>query len=676
MISLETISFNFFNVIITILFIFLLFIYFKKIKGFKYAGYILFSLRMLVLFLLLLLLFNPNFNIISNSKYRPKISFFIDNSQSMNLSIDKKKAIEHLDSFVNFFNNGIRFDYFLLGDSIRQVDNYNNITFKDELTNIDASLRYMNRLDSDGFILISDGIQNSGNENLILPDNRLIHSIGVGKKDISFNDLLIENVEISKVNNESIEFDIKINNNSNNDYNGLYIEISNDLGKKIIDKVNLEKGNYIDNRIISVPLEYLSSNNFFIIESIPEEDNINNNIYRFDIEKNILLKDNILLISGFLSNNSKKIKQIFLDNKNTTITHFYKTAGSLWNQEFDLNYQNYNTIIFDQFPVSKDDLVIYNEITNNEDLNFIFFIGPNIYEYNDIYYSLIEEFDYDLNISKKKIVNSFLNKNLANSLYPIRKLIEVFPNHDSYLEVYNNNNNLSSALSYSNNNVMIDYFNNIMFVFIPDLMNLSNLVKNLENVDVLSDIVDYYYNIFINGNSLELFSNKYVYDLREESKVYYNNKLDRKIDNIFLSIFNNENNLIGEYPYNNIIDDNLYVFDLNIINEGDYSAQLNVELSNGIIMESNILNLKFIISSSEYKNSSLNDILLKNIAYNSNGKYYKIDNIDSLIQFYDKESYFKLNKFRFNVFYFHSFWFIIIFALIVEWIIRRNKGLL
>jgi len=71
--------------------------------------------------------------------------------------------------------------------------------------------------------------------------------------------------------------------------------------------------------------------------------------------------------------------------------------------------------------------------------------------------------------------------------------------------------------------------------------------------------------------------------------------------------------------------------------------RLNVELSNGIIMESNILNLKFIISSSEYKNSSLNDILLKNIAYNSNGKYYKIDNMDSLIQFYDKESYFKLS---------------------------------
>ena len=115
---------------------------------------------------------------------------------------------------------------------------------------------------------------------------------------------------------------------------------------------------------------------------------------------------------------------------------------------------------------------------------------------------------------------------------------------------------------------------------------------------------------------------------------------------------------------------------LNIINEGDYSAQLNVELSNGIIMESNVLNLKFIISSSEYKNSSLNDILLKNIAYNSNGKYYKIDNMDSLIQFYDRESYFKLNKFRFNMFYFHSFWFLIIFALIVEWIIRRNKGLL
>ena len=181
MISLETISFNLFNIVITILFVFLLFIYFKKIKGYKYLGHILFSLRMLVLFFLLLLLFNPNFNIISKSKYRPKISFFIDNSQSMNLSIDKKKAIEHIDIFINFFNNSIRFDYFLLGDSIRKVNDYNNITFKDELTNIDASLRYMNRLDSDGFILISDGIQNSGNENLILPDNRLIHSIGVGK---------------------------------------------------------------------------------------------------------------------------------------------------------------------------------------------------------------------------------------------------------------------------------------------------------------------------------------------------------------------------------------------------------------------------------------------------------------------------------------------------------------
>ena len=72
----------------------------------------------------------------------------------------------------------------------------------------------------------------------------------------------------------------------------------------------------------------------------------------------------------------------------------------------------------------------------------------------------------------------------------------------------------------------------------------------------------------------------------------------------------------------------------------------------------------------------LNEELLRMISFNSKGEYYKFDELFKYIMKINESQLitFKLDKIK--IFNFQAFWFIVLLLLILEWFIRKNKGLL
>ena len=68
--------------------------------------------------------------------------------------------------------------------------------------------------------------------------------------------------------------------------------------------------------------------------------------------------------------------------------------------------------------------------------------------------------------------------------------------------------------------------------------------------------------------------------------------------------------------------------------------------------------------------------MLKKIAYDNNGIYKHLNDLDQFINSYSITDKNKIIKNRFNVFSFDKFWLVLIFALLLEWFLRNNKGLL
>ena len=78
----------------------------------------------------------------------------------------------------------------------------------------------------------------------------------------------------------------------------------------------------------------------------------------------------------------------------------------------------------------------------------------------------------------------------------------------------------------------------------------------------------------------------------------------------------------------------------------------------------------------EMNNIGLNRKVLENISLNSKGKYFDLEELPTYISSIDINSSSVLKVKRVNLFNFQLFWFIIILLLIIEWMIRKNRGLL
>ena len=167
-------------------------------------------------------------------RFEKQISFLIDNSKSID---NWKDIVDIKNSISNFENNNlsnIKFDYYLFGDSLRKIENLSSINYSDNTTNYYSLFSQINKINSDEFILLSDGIQTSGfyyNKNW--NNNKIINTWGIGEK-ISAQDIAIKDVVIDTAYKDSLFITLKVNSILNASR-----EINIYLKNKIIEKKNI-----------------------------------------------------------------------------------------------------------------------------------------------------------------------------------------------------------------------------------------------------------------------------------------------------------------------------------------------------------------------------------------------------------------------------------------------------
>ena len=135
---------------------------------------------------------------------------------------------------------------------------------------------------------------------------------------------------------------------------------------------------------INLSKDLLSKENEVFLDFYKDEININNNSINLTINNVDVFQYNGLLLSGSLSNNSKKIKNNIL-NKLTDykFDHIYRINKNKWNIiPSNIDFNDYDIIVLDNYPFYNDDFILLNKISNLNYKDYIYFLGPVNQNYN------------------------------------------------------------------------------------------------------------------------------------------------------------------------------------------------------------------------------------------------------------------------------------------------------
>ena len=670
MVNLESFFFKPFYLAIILIFFVLLYFYYIKLSSLdKKYKFSLFFLRFLSILILLVFLFNPVF--VTNTKdSKFNLTFLIDNSKSMENWHDSKSLVNKIEKFSENFNDAVNFDYYLFGDSLRNIYDLSFLNYSDNNSNFYSLFSNINKINSDEYILITDGIHTSGfkYDESFVKDNK-INVWGLGSPE-SLEDISIINCKLDSLIDDKFLINIKIESDLLNKipFSLFLLNKANNLN---IYNDELDSGEFIQNFKFKVDKDKFFKNNIIILESDISDINKNNNFYNLSIDDEMINDKKFLMLSGALSFNTKSIKKIVFNN-NIKCEHYFKLSDNKWNKNIEnIVFSDYDLVIFDNFPITDFDISFLN--SNNELLTekIIYFMGDisneNILSIN----KFLKDYNYSVSIKPELQVNEIDNKFTSENL---STLLNKIPKSTANIAVTKLDKTINyNNIEYLNNNLLLELSSNELFIFIPDLSKLSNQVNSLEKKDIYKDVIKYYINKLINKNDIDIYSTKNTYDLNEDCIIYFDHSSNVK--DFKLIVENLKDNQKTIYTKSKLID-GIHKLKLDFESTGTYKISLDVTLENGLLLNSNDLFIDIILNSYETINKDFDENLLKKIAYDNNGIYKHLNDLDQFINSYSITDKNKIIKNRFNVFSFDKFWLVLIFALLLEWFLRKNKGLL
>ena len=655
--------------IISLIFIYLSKKYIVNLKDqTKYFKYSLIFLRFSSIFLLLIILYNPIFKINHEYIKNKKIVFFIDNSKSISSS-KSNNLINDLNQNDKILNQrGIDTEYYIFGDSLKKINNISEITFNDKNTDFNDIVNNISKIDANQYILISDGMHNDGMVSKYSKILNPIYCFGIDYSPVSYEDLKIDSLHIISNKKDSLHIKCQFSIRVNQDYENIKINLSNKNYSNLnISNINIVEGRNVLYHEIVISKDYLTDYNIIEIEKIDNELNFLNNFSSLKLDNDQFKQYNAALFSGRLSNNTKFIKEVLNNNNNIIFEHFFRKKDL-----DDFINENYDIIIFDSFPISDEQIQFINS-KKISSLKFLYFHGP--IRDDDFFISnrYLSDFGYKISSSVKNLDNLYLeytnNDNFVNNI-----IDQIVPISSNFLV---NSNRKSSIINSKNNSVLIDQINDSVFIFIPDLKTVSNDSKRFYGKDNLSHLIDYYINKAINDDIIKLYTNETDFNINNNVELYLKIE-DNYYENylVDLFIYNKNDDIIYKLDNFDLINDKTYRYSIKLDEEQRYSAKAFLRLNDKDFIESNKIEFNILAIDEELLNIGLNEDLLRKISFDSEGNYFSIEDLsDHINQINDsKLNTFKTNKIK--LFNFQSFWFIIILLLIIEWIIRKNKGLL
>ena len=141
-------------------------------------------------------------------------------------------------------------------------------------------------------------------------------------------------------------------------------------------------------------------------------------------------------------------------------------------------------------------------------------------------------------------------------------------------------------------------------------------------------------------------------------------------------IYNKDGSIESKITECNLLLDNLYKCNAKIDYSGNYSIQSKSKAGKDFNIMSNQVDVFINDLDIEIKNIGLNKKILENISLNYAGSYFNLEEFNDYIFSVKSEAFPELHLNEILIFDFQSFWFLILLLLIIEWIVRKNKGLL
>ena len=202
------------------------------------------------------------------------------------------------------------------------------------------------------------------------------------------------------------------------------------------------------------------------ITELDSEINLINNQKNFNFDINDFKNIKTLLISGRLSNNTKYIKKILKENDLEFIHYFRKN-------DLESIKGSYDLIIFDSFPSKKSHLNIINKNEINSS-KFLYFQGPvnesDLVYANDFLKKSLIKLDIKSDSDKNIYFKSNSKNNLVNGL-----ISQIAPFNSNYKATKTNLDNC--IVDINSNDLIISNEVDSLFIFIPDLLSISNETK-------------------------------------------------------------------------------------------------------------------------------------------------------------------------------------------------------
>ena len=629
-----------FILLISILFIF---ITYNKISesNLKY----LFFFRFLSVFIVLLFLFHPVLKFEKNDTQNKKMNIYIDNSASMtnNISIDSLNTL--VGNIVRKSSDKFFVETYLFGDSVRKK--INPITFNDTNSNF----RYLNDFISsnnvDQNILVSDGLNfmKSSSYN----SYQSVNTIGVGFPDSTaslsvsnahFKDgILTYNIDWYNIDSKVLDFSVY---RGQNTLSTKEISLNGMLSGSIVDTINLNV-DIIDNlQNLTVGVDYdFDQNNFDNFSNVFSDDYANSDV---------------LLMTGVPSLNTRYIKNM-LNSLNGNILHFFLE------DKVDVDYSRVRLVVFENYPNDKSQLNSFNQSIQDlksQNIPFVMIFGPNqdfslLDEISSNFnFSILNDVEDDLVFKYNQIYSEFLSN---YSLPPT-----------SYYKILTDNNN-NNNIYYSNGSPAVLCEDNSMFIFCPNLSYLSyKLSNNSSYFDGLFDLLirDVYYQ----KNHTKIFIDRNRFYNNEQINVYLSNNSKKIYKNLILKVMDSKDNVHAQYAMPLDSFDRIIIPDIHI--PGKYSLQLfynNKKISNNLNLE--------IYNYDKENIARGQDIHYLNEIANQTGGIYS--NESSYLINLDKNSLSYETNIVNEIYDAKSYLFallIAIFAISVEWLIRKKRGLL
>ena len=646
------------GLILIVTFILFVYLYKKHLNDKKVKSYSLLLLRSISLTILLILFFEPFINYYSNKIVEKKINIFIDNSKSISQVVTSNEMTSYIDSIEMWADNkNYKLSYYTFGKDLVEggsVDFTDSSTiYTDVVNKINTSPKHLN-------ILFTDGIQTHGFglSDLIL-DNP-INIIGLGSlenQEISIDEVLFP---ISINRGDSINIQIMINSllSSNTD---CVLEVMDQNSLLYSKDITLADGENFYNYNIMIPTEKKTAGKLDLTISVLANSIIENKQDNSFKIQTIITENykKVLFISGSLNSNTQIITNLLNQIDGLEIKNLYR-INNKWNIPIeDIDFTNIDLILYDNFPLSKSDNEIFYSLERDKltKTKSMFFEGPD-YDFNTLSNILSDRINFSKDDGDRKTLK---NKNsYLNNLVPVNK------------NFFISNDFKTTYLNYSDESVAIAESENRFYVFIPELSKIFindsyDFFKNyLYNLIFL--YIDFGKQIILGTNKTEIFNGENLYIDINHPEVYKKMNFELILENI-------KNNEIQKINFNKIQNDNNNRKYIDNLSNGEYL--ISVEgLSDNQLYKSNQIKIIVYPNIIELNKSYRAVGELQMAALKSNGDYFDIESYEKINSLLNSAISVKKNKIELNIHSFHKFWFILLITLIIEWFLRKRKGLL